>query len=251
MSSNFQIDFSSIGMKKNHLYEILASTFSIHENVIIPNTACMGIRLADNNIIKFWPYTNTTTYKNIVSNKILIINFVDDIYLYALTSLKDKNKSNEIRKLSEQFYNYNTLATNAKGEYKEILNRFTLSDTVKLPYLKQAWAIITCVTTNKNKSLKRDDYGKSELMEINLEVISYEKFRESFKLYNRAENLALETIVLASKLRIAADKKDKALIRGVTSKIEDYSEEIRRFGKNENAIKAIEHVKNYIKRLGL
>jgi hypothetical protein len=165
--------------------------------------------------------------------------------------LKDKNKSNEIRKLSEQFYNYNTLATNAKGEYKEILNRFTLSDTVKLPYLKQAWAIITCVTTNKNKSLKRDDYGKSELMEINLEVISYEKFRESFKLYNRAENLALETIVLASKLRIAADKKDKALIRGVTSKIEDYSEEIRRFGKNENAIKAIEHVKNYIKRLGL
>ncbi|MBY9012658.1 MAG: DUF447 family protein [Candidatus Lokiarchaeota archaeon] len=251
MSLNLQKDFSSLGIKENYLYEILATTFSIHENLIVPNTASMGIRLVDNNLIKIWPYTSTTTYKNIVSNKILIINFVDDVYLYALTSLKNINKSNEVEALTEQFYNYFTLATNVKAEYKEILKRYTPSDSVNLPYLKQAWAIITCVATNKNKSLKCDDYGKSELMEINLKVISYGKFRESFKLYNRAENLTLETIVLATKLKIATEKKDETLIRRISSKIEENSEEIRRFGKNKNAIKAIEHVKNYINGLGL
>jgi hypothetical protein len=249
MSLNLQKDFSSLGIKENYLYEILATTFSIHENLIVPNTASMGVRLVDNNLIKIWPYTNTITYKNIVSNKILIINFVDDVYLYALTSLKNMNKSNEVEALTEQFYNYFTLATNVKAEYKEILKRYTPSDSVNLPYLKQAWAIITCVATNKNKSLKCDDYGKSELMEINLEVISYGKFRESFKLYNRAENLTLETIILTTKLNVAIEKKDVALIRTVKGKIEENIRDVKRFGKNLSALKAIEHIEGYIKGL--
>jgi len=81
-------------------------------------------------------------------------------------------------------------------------------------------------------------------MEINLTVISYEKFKESFKLYNRAENLTLETILLATKLNVAIEKKDKALIRTIKRKIEENVSDVRRFGKNVSALKAIEHIKD-------
>ena len=249
MSPNFQIDFTSIGIKENYLYEVLVTTFSIHENLIVPNTASMGIRLVDKKLIKIWPYTNTSTYKNIVSNKFFIINFVDDVYLYALTSLKSKNKSNRVGNLMEQCYNYYTLTTQVKDEYKEIFKGITQSDAIQLPYLKKAWAIIACVARNMNQILKVDDFGKTKLMEIDLSVISYEKFKESFKLYNRAENITLETIVLATKLNIATKKKDKTLIRTIKRKIDENIEEVRRFGKNLNAIKAIEHIQDYIKGL--
>ncbi|MBY8988116.1 MAG: DUF447 family protein [Candidatus Lokiarchaeota archaeon] len=249
MSSNFQTDFTSIGIEKNYLYEILATTFSKDNNLMVPNTACMGVRLVDKNLIKIWPYPNTTTYKNIESGKFLILNFIDDVYLYALASLKGSDISKSVGPLSEKYYNYYTLSV--KDEYKDFTKSITSTDSIRLPYLKQAWAIIICIATNKNQILRKDDFGKSKVMEINLSVISYEKFKESFKLYNRAENLTLETIVLVTKLNIATEKKDKTLIGTIKRKIEENLSEIQRFGKNESAIKAIEHVKNYINELEL
>ncbi len=247
MSSNFQIDVTSIGLEKNYLYEVLATTFSINKNLLVPNTACMGVRLVDKKLIKIWPYPNTTTNKNIESNKFLILNFIDDVYLYALTSLKGSNRSKSVGALSEKYYNYYTLGV--KDEYKDFAKRITSTDSIQLPYLKQAWAIIICIATNKNQILREDDFGKLKLMEINLAVISCQKFKESFKLYNRAENLTLETIVLATKLHVAIEKKDKALIRTIRGKIEENISDIKRFGKNMSALKAIEHIKDYIKGL--
>lgn len=247
MSSNFQIDVTSIGLEKNYLYEVLATTFYINKNLLFPNTACMGVRLVDKKLIKIWPYPNTTTYKNIESNKFLILNFIDDVYLYALTSLKGSNRSKSVGALSEKYYNYYTLGV--KDEYKDFAKRITSTDSIQLPYLKQAWAIIICIATNKNQILREDDFGKLKLMEINLAVISCQKFKESFKLYNRAENLTLETILLATKLNVAIEKKDEALIRTINRKIEENINNIKRFGKNVSALKAIEHVKDYIKGL--
>ena len=111
----------------------------------------------------------------------------------------------------------------------------------------QAWAIIICLATGKNEILREDDFGKLKLMEINLSVISYKKFRESFKLYNRAENLTLETILLATKLNVAIEKKEKALIKTMKEKIEENISNVQRFGKNVSALKAIEYIKDYIK----
>jgi len=169
------------------------------------------------------------------------------VYLYALTSLKGSNVSKSVGALSENYYNYYTLGV--KDEYKDFAKRITSTDSIQLPYLKQAWAILICIATNKNQILRNDDFGKMKLMEINLTVISYEKFKESFKLYNRAENITLETIVLATKLNVAIEKKDKALIRTIKRKIEENVSDVRRFGKNLSALKAIEHVKDYIKGL--
>ncbi len=238
MSSNFQIDFTSLGLKKKYLYEILATTFSLDKNLMVPNTASMGVRLVDKNTFKIWPYPNTTTYKNIENSKIIVLNFVDEVYLYALASLKGSDLSKSDKALSEEYYGYYTLNINSEQK-----------NPIHIPYLKQAWAIIACKATNINQFLKKDDFGEFMLMEINLTVISYEKFRESFKLFNRAENLTLETIVLATKLNIAIDKKDKALFGKIEGKIEEYISDVKRFGYNESALKAIEHIEGYLKRL--
>jgi hypothetical protein len=238
MSSNFQIDFTSLGLKKKYLYEILATTFSLDKNLMVPNVASMGVRLVDKNVFKIWPYPNTTTYKNIENSKIVVLNFVDDMYLYALASLKSSNSSKSDRALLEEYYSYYTF--NIDSKYK---------DPTQIPYLKQAWAIIVCNATDINQLFKKDDFGEFELMEIDLTVISIEKFRESFKIFNRAENITLETIVLATKLNIAIDKKDKALIRKFKGKVEENINEVKRFGENKSALKAIEHIEGYIKGL--
>ncbi|NHJ20640.1 MAG: DUF447 family protein [Candidatus Lokiarchaeota archaeon] len=249
MSSNFQIDITSIGLKANYLYEILATTFSIENNQIIPNTASMGIRLVDKQTITIWPYQNTTTYKNIENNKLLVINLVDDVYLYAIASLKNYFVPKVNRGLTEDYYNYSTIIVEDKD--KDIVKKVMSIDSIHIPYLKQAWAIIACVTTNKVKIQKFDDLGKSEVIEISLKVIHYEQFRESYKLYNRAENLALETIILATKLNVAIEKKDEVLIGTIKTKIEENTSNINRFGKNLSALKAIELVHNYIKGFGV
>ncbi|MBA7520064.1 hypothetical protein ES705_12152 [subsurface metagenome] len=59
----------------------------------------------------------------------------------------------------------------------------------------------------------------------------------------------MEAIILATKLKVAEEKEDKALVQKIEQKIEDYFAEIRRFGKNLSALKVVEHVKDYIKNL--
>ena len=241
MSSTFQTNPKSIGLKEDYLYEVLATTFSINNNNIIPNTASMGIRLIDNRSIKLRPYPNTSTYKNLRSNKFITLNFVDDIYLYALASLKDFKRSKNIKIFPEEFYDYYKL------ENKE--NIRSNSEMVSLPYIKQAWAMIACVSMDEEQIVKDDALGESKVIEFTLSIIFCGKFNDSFKIFNRAENLALETIILATKLKVAEEKKDKALVRKIEQKIEDYFDEIQRFGKNLSALKAVEHVKGYIKNL--
>ena len=246
MSTNFQVDLTSIGLKRNYLYEVLATTYSLKNNKIVPNTAVMGIRLLENNTIKIWPFPNTTTYKNLESTKLIILNFVDDIFLYAIASLKGNYISNNIE-AAELYYNY--FPFEVKNEHKAIFKGISPDNLINLPYLNQAWAIISCVATNKNQTVKRDSLGQVELVEISLSAIFYEKFKESFKLYNRAENLTLETVILATKLYVAKEKKDKALFNKIKHKIEENINEVLRFGKNASALKAIEYVKNYVSML--
>ena len=86
---------------------------------------------------------------------------------------------------------------------------------------------------------------------FNLDVISSELFQASYKLFNRAENLALEAIISTTRLKIAKDNKNKLLFSEILDKVNEDIKNIIRFGKNEKAIKTIELVKNYINSLKL
>ncbi|GAH21119.1 unnamed protein product, partial [marine sediment metagenome] len=58
--------------------------------------------------------------------------------------------------------------------------------------------MIACVAIGEEQTAKDDELGESKVIEFTLSIVSCDKFNESFKIFNRAENLALETIILAT-----------------------------------------------------
>lgn len=228
------------GLEKDNLYEILATTFSISSTSgeLKPNTSCMGIKLIDNDLIKISAFPNTTTLQNLKESGIITINFVDNVYFYALAALKGSNSS-----ISFPSNNYNFIEID--NPFEHTLDK----STFLIPYVKTAWAILTCIIAEENRISKRDLLGEINISEFKLHVISTKMIKESFKLFNRAENLALETIILATRLKVAKNKNDKSLVITIQEKIDNIIEEIKRFGKNKNAFKAIQVVSEYINGL--
>ena len=56
--------FSKLGLERNYLYEIVATTYSIEGQNKIPNGSCMGIRFIDNAFLTITPHHTTITYEN-------------------------------------------------------------------------------------------------------------------------------------------------------------------------------------------
>ena len=225
------------GLEKDNLYEILATTFSesATSGDLEPNTSCMGIKLIDNDLIRITPFPNTTTLRNLKDSGIITLNFVDNVYLYALAALKGSNTS-----ISFPLNNYNFMEID--NPFEDTLEK----STITIPYVAAAWAILTCIVAEEDQVIKRDILGEINISEFKLHIISSNMLKESFKLFNRAENLALEAIILVTRLRVAKDKNDKSLVISIQEKVDAIIKEIERFGKNQNALKAIQVVIKYI-----
>ena len=235
--------YEELGLKFNYLYEILATTFSLKSKKknMVPNTSCMGIRLINESVITLSPYPNTTTFKNLKEHRIITLNFVDDIYLYALAALKKINSNSHFVEFPSKYYNYYNIEEN-KLKFNTLLN-------LKIPYIKKSWGVIFCEVYDEKEIIKKDGLGKLKLSEFTLNVLSIEKLKESYKLFNRAENLALEIILLATRLKIVKEKSEVSLYNKINNKIINYIENVKRFGKNGRALKAINLVENYIRSI--
>ena len=221
------------GLNQDNLYEVLACTISKKNEIEYPNTASMGIRVIDDKKLKIKPYYNTQTHRNIKEYGIVSLNFIDNVTLFAQASLKEiEGDSKGIPIEDYLYYEYNYRGKNCKS-----------------PYLKQSWMVLFCNVINETHIIKQDNIGTINATEFEMEVVSSIKNRDSFKLYNRAENLALESIILATRLKIARKNKDEILYSKIESRINDYFEMITKFGKNSNALIAINLVKDYIKVL--
>jgi hypothetical protein len=242
-----KLNYKQIGLKKDNLYEVLATTYNITQDKIIPNTACMGIRLIKEDVIKMSPYRNTRTYKNLKLNKYITLNFVENIYLYALAALKEANSKIGLYSFPEYLYSF--LEIDKKEEIKEISNEMGKIEKIYIPFINEAWVVIICKVGNEEKISKENDLGRSILSEFELNIIKIMKFKDSFKLFNRTENIALESIILATRLKIAYIKKDQLQFSKILEIIEKKLENARKFGKNLNALKSIDLVEKYIKCL--
>jgi len=242
-----EFNHHKLGLKKHYLYEVLATTYSISEGKIIPNTACMGIRLIKDKVINVRPYHNTRTYENIKLNKYIAINFIENIYLYALAALKDIKSKIDLYIFPENLYSF--LEIDEKTGIEKVYNEMGHSENILLPFINDSWAVLICKSIKEEQIVKENELGKSFLSEFELNIIKVIKFKESFKLFNRAENLALESILLATRLKIAYNKKDQRLYSKYLDIINKNVENVRRFGKNLNALKAIDLVEKYIKSL--
>jgi hypothetical protein len=220
-------------LKIDYLYEILATTFSIRGRTrdIEPNTSCMGIRFIDKNILNICPFPNTRTYKNIKAYKRVGINFVDNVYLYALAALKDPNSPTNLATFPLKYY-----------DYMEI-------EEFNFPYINEAWLSLFGKVVEEVKTTKRDIFGEIKLSKFKVYITSYIKNREAFQYFNRAQNLALESIILATRLKVAKEIKNNQLFYKIHEKIVDHMENIEKFGKNENALKALELVSLYVSNL--
>ena len=88
------------------MYEILATTYSITEDgkEIKPNASCMGIRVLEDNQIQISPFSSTSTYRNLKKSSTIAINFVDDVYLYALAALKEQDSPIGLTELHLKFH---------------------------------------------------------------------------------------------------------------------------------------------------
>ncbi len=234
-------DPRDFGLKEHNLYEVLATTFLgfKDEEVVKPNTTCLGIRLTERDQIKIRLYLNTKTLENLRANELITINFVDNVHLYALAALKDKDNTQGIIKFSDKYYN--SLEIDIPAEEN--------SNSVRLfmPYIMKSWGALFCKVVEENKTIKKDRIGKIEVVEFLLEVIHFNKMKETFKLFNRAENLALEALILATKLPIAHENNQKEEIITIKKNINDFIENIERFGKSKKALNTIRVIQNYIK----
>lgn len=231
--------YQEIGLKDNNLYEVLASTFSYLNDVIVPNTACMGIRIINDNIIVFNPYTKTHTHQNVKKHRYVIFNLVDDIYSYALASLKKNNT--EFKGIEDDQYNYYNLIEKNKIEKNK--------SSIALPFLKDAWAIIVTKVIEEIPHNKHDDLGESSSTSFKLKILDLQKYSSSYKLINRAENLALEILILATRLKLALEIKNKEIVSKIEEKINRYLKDINRFSKNERVSMTIDYVKNFLQNI--
>ena len=240
-------NYRDFGLKKNNLYEILAVTFSKsgEKEKISPNTSCMGIKVIEDNIIKIGPYPNTTTYKNLKASGFITINFVENVYLYALAALKEDNSPLGLTKFPSEYYNY---YEGFNGKYNVDIRKKN-SNMVLIPYINKAWLILMGKVIEKNQITKKDGLGKIKISEFKIRITSFKKFRDSFNFFNRAENLALETIILATRLKVAKVTNNRVLFNQLYEKIIYFIENIERFSKNEKALKTIDLVNRYVKIL--
>jgi hypothetical protein len=228
-------NYQEFGLKEGNLYEIIATTYSITEKDrrIMPNASCMGIRMIEEGQIQISPFYSTITYKNLKDYKITAINFIDDIYLYALAALKEPESLIDLKEFPSKYFDF---------KYLEYL-------AMDVPYIKKAWGILVGEVSHEFQKTKIDELGESIIPIFKLNVIFAERFQETHKLFNRAENIALEVIILATRLKIARDNQNKDLFIKIKKKIKSYIKDVERFGYNNRALKTINLVKNYINKL--
>ena len=229
------INCQDLGLKKDYLYEIIATTYSIikESNEIKPNASCMGIRMIDEDQIQISPFYGTTTYKNLKESSIIAINFIDDVYLYALAALKEPNSPIGLTEFPSKYYNF----------------KYLDSFAIDVPYINKSWGLLIGRVSQEFQKTKRDDLGEIIIPIVKLDIIFCEKLQESNKLFNRAENLALEIIILTTRLKIAKKNQDQSIFSKIHKKIIECMRDIERFGKNESVLKVTKIVSNYIKNL--
>ncbi|MHA1338754.1 MAG: hypothetical protein ACTSRZ_01865 [Promethearchaeota archaeon] len=241
-------------LQKTHT-SLCLNPFELYEGIVIIkwpklvkfNSASMGIRFLDEYTLVITPYPTTDTYsifkqscnvKNKEDRLKFTVNFTDNILYYALSTLYSEDK----------------------GHYIEEINQDDLIIDYELgiAYLKDSKISLLCELLGEFKfgPIDASDYLKSyenpnikKKFNAGFEINILKKYKSKFisKPLNRGDYLALEALILTSKLPsfISQEKKFFDLIE----KIRFYQKEIRRFSANKTAFKVCNMIDNYINSL--
>ena len=170
---------------------------------------------------------------NLRENNYIVINFVNDIYLYALAALKDPNSQIGLTSFPNKYYSFHYLESHA----------------MDIPYIKKSWGILIGKVSKTYQKSKQDSLGEVMIPVFILDVIFAQIFRNTFNHINRADNLVIESIILSTRLKIVTNLNNNELFHQIRKQINSNLNNIERFGKNKRALKAVEIVRNYVNKL--
>ncbi|MBN1217212.1 MAG: DUF447 family protein [Candidatus Lokiarchaeota archaeon] len=236
------------GIKQNHLYETLVTTIEYNEkkDKMIPNTSSIGVTLSSENSFLIKLFHNTKTYDNLIKNNYLCINFISDVYLFALASLKIQNSSIRNKSFPEIYYDYLNISDNnlIRSNFQNTFNR----NINRLPFINKSWLIFICKLDVEKKKNQQDILGDFLISEIKVKILFHRKFQESFKLFDRSENIVLESIILATRLKVAYEKENKELLSKIYNEIIENKEKVLKITKNKHILKIFNKIMLYIER---
>jgi len=243
-TSLFEDTINSLNLKPFELFEgILIIKWP---NIVKFNSAAMGIRFLDEYSLVISPYQTTDTYSILkqycnVQNKNdrikFSINFTDNILYYTNSALFGNGEGPQTEEISQDdlIIDYE-LGVGFLKDSKicllcELLGEFKFGPIDASDYLKDF---------NEPNILKRFN----ATFEIN--IIKKYKSKKNSRPFNRGDYLALETVLLTSKLPTFASDHNKFI--DLIKKIRFYQKEIRRFSANKNALKVCEIIDQYINK---
>lgn len=143
-------------------------------HVRVPHAAPMGIWSEDLDTLNLAIYRDSKTLKNIIKKKEFAVNIVDDIKTFY-----------------ESLFNKGNIA-------------YAPSNQINAPLIRDAPAIIECKVTHIAQKENRF-HIKAEIVDIR---ISYK-----IRLINRAKGLALESLILATRLHHFPDRRIEEILK--------------------------------------
>jgi len=226
--------FKEFGINENEIYETIGTTISYSNKMKIPNAASIGIRIIKNDLIQVKSYSNSQTHQNIKKNKVIAFNLIEDVYQFALASLKIESNI-DLKGIPDNQFLYFTL--------------YDYDQALEIPYLKNAWGVIFCYLYNEREVNSKDTLGRIIASEFQFKVLETKKFKKSFKIFNRAENLVLEVIILTTRIKIAKENKNEKEFSKINEKIQNYISLIEKLSNNKKITKTVKHIKTFINSL--
>ncbi len=147
------------------------------------NAACIGVHFTPTDEVYIHAYEDTHTRAILKPGTRFAINFSENFYEYAIAALRRKNHE----------------------KYVDELPRTSFLTTDPVPILKNAWAAVECeVIDMPLEILQRPVCRRRENPNIRAKILSKNVYRLPILFNNRSMNLALESLILATRIPIYA-----------------------------------------------
>lgn len=198
---------------------ILISTGGDHAQV---NAAAMGVKLTGKEYLLIQPYTNTDTYRNMFQFPFATVNFTTNPLTFARCALQGWEEGPSNPELgNEDLY-----------QWKDF----------PVPSLKSAFLSLKC-TREPMENVKVGSRGMFLLVVKGAVVLT-----PPFPLTNRADNLALEAIVHATRIKVFTGQGNFQMAKDLLVTIKKYEKYVKSNAfEGSPAWEAMERVNTFIK----
>lgn len=186
------------------------------------NAAAMGVKLTQGEYLLVQPYANTDTYQNLSQYPFATVNFTTNPLTFATCALRGWGEGPNSPELED----------NALLHWKDF----------PIPSLKSAFLSLKC-TREPMDTVK---IGPRGMFLLNIKGAAI--LTPSLAIFNRADNLALEAVVHATRVKVFMDQENFQLAKDLLVTIKKYEKFIRSTALEKSpAWEAIERVNTFLK----